>query len=138
MLSRRRLGACAICAAIGLAGFKAEAQTQGAQSGGITRTVLSKTEFPDTKYATILVSVEIAAGATVARHTHPGVESAFVLEGEGELFVKGQPDKKLKTAESFQIPPEVPHGVRNVEKPLRLAITYVVEKDKPLVSPAPE
>jgi hypothetical protein len=43
MLSRRRFGACAICAAIGLAGFKAEAQTQGAQSGGITRTVLSKT-----------------------------------------------------------------------------------------------
>ena len=38
MLSRRRFGACAICAAIGLAGFKAEAQTQGAQSGGITRT----------------------------------------------------------------------------------------------------
>jgi hypothetical protein len=33
---------------------------------------------------------------------------------------------------------EVPHGARNGDKPTRLLVTYVVDKDKPLASPAPE
>ena len=37
----------------------------------------------------------------------------------------------------FQIPPETPHaGGKPGDKKKRIAITYVVEKGKPLVSPA--
>jgi len=42
----------------------------------------------------------------------------------------------LKAGDGFQVPPETPHaGVKNGGKKTRLAITYVVEKGKPLVTP---
>jgi quercetin dioxygenase-like cupin family protein len=53
------------------------------------------------------------------------------------LFVKGEADRMVGPGDGFQIPPEVPHGVRNGPARTRVAIVYVVEKDKPLASPAP-
>jgi quercetin dioxygenase-like cupin family protein len=89
-------------------------------------------------YVTINMEVEIDAGVTVARHTHPGIESSYVLEGGFELPVQGQPTRMLKAGDGFQIPPETPHaGGKPGEKKSRIAITDVVEKGKPLVSPAP-
>jgi quercetin dioxygenase-like cupin family protein len=134
MLSRRKFGACAICA---VAGFAATAVDANAQSpSGLKRTILQKTEFPGDKYATVLVAVDIEPGFFVAWHTHPGVESAYLVEGEIELAVKGQATKTLKAGDGAQIPPETPHSARNGSKPAKLAVTYVVEKDKPLASPA--
>jgi quercetin dioxygenase-like cupin family protein len=52
--------------------------------------------------------------------------------------VKGQPDRAIKAGDGFQIPPEVPHSVRNGPEKSRVVATYIVEKDKPLASPAPE
>ena len=138
MLTRRLFGACAICSALGLIASEVDAETQGIQTSGTTRTILQKTEFPGEKFATILVTAEVAPGATVARHTHPGVESAYVLEGQGIFLVKGQPDLHFKPMDTWQVQPEVPHSLRNGDKTTKLAITYVVEKDKPLASPAPE
>jgi len=137
MLSRRNFGACALCAIAGFAatGVITEAE---AQPAGLKRTILQRTEVPDTKYVTVLVSVEIEPGTVVARHTHPGVESAYVLEGEAELSVQGQSPRKIKAGDGFQIPPETPHSARNGDKPSKLLVTYVVDKDKPLASPAPE
>jgi quercetin dioxygenase-like cupin family protein len=94
-------------------------------------------EFPD-NYVTVTAIAEIAAGATVARHTHPGVETGYVLEGESELFVKGEPARNLKAGDSFHVLREVPHYARNGDKPTKILVTYVVDKDKPLASPAPE
>jgi quercetin dioxygenase-like cupin family protein len=124
MLSRRLFSACAICSAIG--GFvasKAEAQTAGGAApaagatGGVTRNVISKTDLPDGKYTTILVTAEIAPGALVAKHTHPGVESAYVIEGEGELIVEGQPSRAFKGSDSFQIPVGAVHASRTAARP---------------------
>jgi quercetin dioxygenase-like cupin family protein len=137
MLSRRKFAACALCT---IAGFAATAvgDAQAQAPAGLKRTILAKTEYPDSKYATILVAVEIEPGAIIPRHTHPGVESAYVLEGGLELAVKGEPTRQVKAGDGFQIPVEAPHGGRNGDKPTKLAVTYVVEKDKPLASPAPE
>jgi quercetin dioxygenase-like cupin family protein len=75
---------------------------------------------------------------TIARHTHPGIESSYVLEGGFELPVQGQPTRMLKAGDGFQIPPETPHaGGKPGDKKSRLATTYVVEKGKPLASPVP-
>ena|SRR5579872_6332962 len=136
MLSRRKFAACALCAAAGFAGTAVD--EANAQAAGFKRTVLAKTEYPDGKYVTVLVAVDIDPGATIARHTHPGVESAYVAEGSLELTVKGQPTRQVKAGDGFQIPPEVPHAGRNGDKPSKVIVTYVVEKDKPLASPAPE
>lgn len=136
MLTRRWFGACVLCAGAG--GFLAsEVRGQGSPASAIRRTLIKRTEMATGNLVTLLMEVEVPAGAEVSRHTHPGIESAFVLEGEAELYVQGQEDAAVRPGQGFQIPAEVPHGVRKIEKRLRLAITYVVDKDRPLVTPAP-
>jgi len=97
-----------------------------------------KTEYPGDKYVCVLVSVEIEPNALVARHTHPGVESSYLISGSATLSVKGQTDRVLKAGDGFQIPPKVPHSARNGPETSRIIATCIVEKDKPLASPAPE
>jgi quercetin dioxygenase-like cupin family protein len=85
----------------------------------------------------MLVEATIDAGVPVARHTHPGVESAYVLEGGFELPIQGQATRTLKPGDGFQIPPDTTHaGGKSGDAKTRVLITYVVEKGKPLASPA--
>ena len=133
MLTRRGFAACALCAISGFAASAAEAQSA---TPGLKRTILQRVDGPAPGYETIMVTIEIEPGATVARHTHPGVESSFVIEGETELSVDGQPPRTYRAGENFQIPTGVPHSGKNGDKPTRLSEVYVVEKGKPLASPA--
>jgi quercetin dioxygenase-like cupin family protein len=137
MLSRRKFAACALCA---VAGFAATAvgEANAQMPAGIKRTILSKTDMPDGKYVALLVAVEIDAGVAVPRHTHPGVESAYCLDGSAELSIKGQPDRMVKAGDSFQVPTETVHSAKIGDKPFKLVVTYTVEKDKPLATAAPE
>ncbi|WP_431267846.1 cupin domain-containing protein [Dankookia sp. P2] len=138
MASRRGFLACAICSAVGLvaSGVEAPAQAQGAPAaGGVVRKMLSTINYPGDGKVSILMTLEAPEGTVIARHTHPGIESSVVTEGELELEVQGQPSKRFTAGEGFQVPPGTPHGGK-VLKHARLAITYVVEKDKPLASPA--
>ncbi len=141
MLTRRNFAGFASCALCGIAEFvaaEASAQTAPpAAAGGVTRKILSQTDGPTSGYTTVLVEATIEAGVKVGRHTHPGIESAYVLEGGFELPIQGQPTKTLKAGDGFQIPPETPHagGAAGSAKS-RILITYVVEKAKPLASPA--
>jgi quercetin dioxygenase-like cupin family protein len=109
-----------------------------AQDDAIKRTILQKTEVPGTPYVTVLGTAEIKAGATVGRHSHPGTESGYVIEGGGVLLVQGQPPRQLQPGDSFLNPTGTPHSFRSGDKPTKIVSSFVVEKDKPLASPAPE
>jgi quercetin dioxygenase-like cupin family protein len=137
MLSRRKFAACALCAAAGF-GAMAVGEANAQMPAGLKRTILSKADMPDGKYVAIMAIVEIDAGAAVPRHTHPGVESAYCLEGSAQLSVKGQPDRTVKAGDSFQVPTETPHGAKVGDQPFKLVVNYTVEKDKPLSAAAPE
>jgi quercetin dioxygenase-like cupin family protein len=141
MLTRRGFAGIASCAICGLTGFIAtDASAQGAPAAttpGVTRKILSQMDGPTPGYVTINAEAEIEAGVLIARHTHPGIESGYVLEGGLDLLVQDQPTRTLKAGDGFQVPPETPHaGGKNGDKKTRIAITYVVEKGKPLASPA--
>ena len=141
MLTRRDFAgfaSCAICAVTGFVATEASAQgTPPAPTPGVTRKMLSKTDGPAAGYETLLMEAEIEAGVSVGRHTHPGVESAYVLEGGFELPIEGQPTRMLKPGDGFQVPPATPHaGGKPGAAKSRILITYVVEKGKPLASPA--
>jgi quercetin dioxygenase-like cupin family protein len=141
MLSRRGFSGFATCAICGITEFiAAEASAQGTQPAttpGVTRKILSQMDGPAPGYVTLLVEATIEPGVTVGRHTHPGIESAYVLEGGFELPIQGQPTRTIKPGDGFQIPPETPHaGGKSGDATSRLLITYVVEKGKPLASPA--
>jgi len=108
-----------------------------AQQSGIKRTPLQKLDFP-AGYNTIAAIAEIPAGGAAGRHTHPGAETGYILEGEAELLVEGQPPRKLKAGDSYQIPEGVPHDAKVVgDKPAKVLGVYVVKAGEPLAKPAP-
>ena len=141
MLTRRMFAGVAGCAICNLTGFAAtEAFAEGAAptlAKGVTRKILSRTDGPAAGYETIIMDVTLDAGTTVPRHTHPGIESSYVMEGSLELPIQGQPTRIVKAGDAFQVPPETPHagGKPSAEK-ARLLINYIVQKGKPLATPA--
>ena len=141
MLTRRGFAGVASCALCAITGFMAtDASAQGAPPAttpGVNRKILSQADGPSPGYVTILVEAEIEAGVTVARHTHPGIESAYVLEGGLEVPIEGQPTRMMKPGDAFGVPPMTPHaGSKNGDKKTKIVSTYIVEKGKPLASPA--
>src|SRR5947209_5827389 len=84
-----------------------------AQQGGVTRTPIQTVEFPP-GYQTVTIITEIAHGSCTGRHTHPGTESAYNLDGETILKVDGKPDQVVKAGSSFQLAPGVVHDACNM------------------------
>ena len=71
-------------------------------------------------------------------HTHPGDEISYVTEGEATLMIAGQAPRKVAAGEAFVIPAGVVHNAQNDgTRATKLVGVYVVEKGKPLASPAP-
>lgn len=109
-----------------------------AQASGLSRTIVGKADVSVPGREAVVARVEVAPGARAGRHTHPGDEISYVLEGEAELLVDGQPPRVVKAGESFVIPAGVIHDAHNPGgAPIKLVGVYVVEKGKPLASPAP-
>ena len=108
-----------------------------AQQSGVSRTDLQRHDLSAPGREAIQVRVDIAPGAVAAKHSHPGEEIIYVIEGVLEYQVEGKPPVTLKAGEVLFIPTGVVHGARNVgtSNGAELA-TYVVEKGKPLVVPA--
>ena len=63
-----------------------------AQQGGIKRTPLQKVDFPP-GYTTVTAIAEVPAGGSSGRHSHPGVETGYVMEGELHLLIDGKPER---------------------------------------------
>lgn len=104
---------------------------------GIKRTPLQKIDFPE-GYTTVTGIAEIAPGGAAGRHTHPGIETGYVLEGEADLVIDGQPDLHLKAGDSYVIPAGVVHDAKvHGDKSLKVLGIYIVDKTKPLATPAP-
>ena len=101
------------------------------------RTVLQQFEVPGSNYVTIVAETELTPNELAARHYHPGVEMTYVLDGEGDMSVEGQPVKHVKAGDHWSIPAGVPHFMKNGAKPMKLLVTFVLEKGKQLAIPAP-
>jgi hypothetical protein len=124
MLTRRGFAGFASCAICGITEFIAtEASAQGAPpaaTAGVTRKILSQTDGPTPGYTTLLVEAIIEPGVTVF-----------------ELPIQGQATRMIKKGDGFHIPPETPHaGGKPGDAKSVILVTYVVEKGKPLASPA--
>ena len=87
-------------------------------------------------YETVNARVDLDPGAVVARHTHPGIKSSYVVEGGLELSVDGQGTRTFKAGDDFRCLRGQPDSGKTGGSPTNFAITYVVEKGKPLASPA--
>jgi quercetin dioxygenase-like cupin family protein len=109
-----------------------------AQTPAIKRTVVTRKDVSVPGREAIVAKVEIIPGGYAGRHTHPGDEISYILEGEGEILMEGQPPLKVKTGDGFVVPGGTKHDAHNTGSgTLKLVGVYVVEKGKPLATPAP-
>jgi quercetin dioxygenase-like cupin family protein len=108
-----------------------------APTAGLKRTVVQKFDVPPGERETVTAVIEIPPNTDVARHTHPGPEVDYLLEGDLVLNVVGVGPKPYKAGDSFAIPQGTPHAAKSGPNGAKLVGTYVVEKGKPLASPAP-
>ena len=107
-----------------------------AQQPGFKRTPLQKQELTAHGREAVQVIAEFAPGVAAGKHTHPGEELGYVLEGSLQLEIQGKPPVTLKAGDSFFVPAGVVHDGKNVGKgPLKVLATYVVEKGKPVATP---
>jgi quercetin dioxygenase-like cupin family protein len=109
----------------------------GAAPAPIKRTILQKVDVPTANYETITGIAEISPNVNIGRHTHFGPETGYLMEGEMTFLVEGKPPVALKPGDSYQVPPGAPHDARAGEKGAKVLAVYVVEKGKPLATPAP-
>lgn len=108
-----------------------------AQAPGIKRTDLQRHDLSVPGREVVQVRVDFAPGVLAARHSHPGEEIVYAIEGSLEYRVEGRPPVTLKAGEVLFIPAGVIHSAKNVGSVNGAErATYVVEKGKPLVVPA--
>jgi quercetin dioxygenase-like cupin family protein len=122
-----------------LAGFVigvAFARTGTAQPT-VARTVLQRVDDPASRsHEVVMAAVDFPSQAVVGRHTHPGVEIGYVLEGAITVEHQGRPSVTKKAGEFFQIDAEAVHDARNDGPTAKILAIYIVDKSKPLASPA--
>jgi quercetin dioxygenase-like cupin family protein len=132
MKSTRVMAAAVLIVATGLALQAARAQDAG--MAGVKRTDLQRHDLSVPGREVVQARVALDPGAAFPRHSHPGEEIIYVLEGSLEYEIEGKPPVTLKAGDVLFIPAGTIHAARNVGSVVASELaTYVVEKGKPLV-----
>ena len=110
-------------------------QVAPAQQPGSKRTDLQRHDLSAPGREVVQVRVDFDPGYVSPRHTHPGEEIIYVLEGTLEYEVEGKPPMTLKAGEVLFIPARTIHAAKNLGSGNGAELaTYVVEKGKPLIT----
>lgn len=108
-----------------------------ADTPGFTRTVLQDQDIAAPGHHAVVAQVDFKQDAMVPRHTHPGEEVGYLITGTVLLEIDGKAPQTIKAGEAFVIPAGAIHSARNITGgPARLVATYILEKGKPLATPA--
>ena len=109
-----------------------------AQQPTFKRTVLQQADISVPGREAVTAVAEFQPGAAAGRHTHPGEEIGYVLDGQLLLEQDGKAAVTLHAGQTFLIPPGTVHNATNSGSgTARVVATYLVEKGKPLATPAP-
>jgi quercetin dioxygenase-like cupin family protein len=105
------------------------------QQPGTKRTDLQRHDLSVPGREVVQVRVDFDPGYVAPKHTHPGEEIVYVLEGSLEYEVEGKPPVTLKAGDVLFIPARRIHTAKNVGSGNGAELaTYVVEKGKPLIT----
>ncbi|MEV5980960.1 cupin domain-containing protein [Streptomyces sp. NPDC052114] len=102
---------------------------------GVTRTLLQEHPSPAEGWEAVQTLVRIPRHKESGRHSHPGVEVGYIIEGDVLMRFDDRPPLRLRTGDPFFIPEGVVHNAVNVGKVTTMMLsTYVVDETKPLVT----
>jgi quercetin dioxygenase-like cupin family protein len=129
----RLAAAFSLCLASALLTPAALAQTAEPQ-----RTVLKVADLTGTDKEITIAILEVPPGSTIARHTHPGEEAVYVLEGARLQMPDGTEIDRPPGQAGVNVR-DVPHAGYKVvgDKTLKLLTVHIVDKGKPMTVPAP-
>ena len=100
--------------------------------GGIKRTVLQKTNFPE-GHTVNFNFIEVPNGTSASPHVHPGLEITYVLEGEFDLVTNGKPNQRFRPGMSYMVEDKAVHFARVLgDKPIKLLCVFIQEQTKPV------
>ncbi len=101
------------------------------------RTVLKRADLTGTNMEIVISALEVPPGVSIAKHSHPGEEAVYVLEGATLQFPDGR-EVSRPAGEAGVNVRDVPHAGYKVvgDKPLRLLTVHIVDKGKPMTVPA--
>ncbi len=130
MKTKRIMAVAVLIAGCGLALHVAQAQ-----QAGIERTDLQRHDLSAPGREVIQVRVDFDPGVAFGKHTHPGEEIVYVLEGSLEYQVEGKPPMTLEAGDVLFIPAGTIHAAKNAGSGNAAELaTYIVEKGKPLLT----
>src|SRR5271170_3131092 len=85
-------------------------------------TELQRREIPGTGLEGVTTVAEIPPGATSARHSHPGEDFGYLIEGTIVLMVDGKPPVTVRAGETFFTARGQIHNARNIGKTVAKAV----------------
>ena len=82
--------------------------------------------------------LEVPPGSTIARHTQPGEEAVYVLDGATLQMPDGKEVARPPGQAGVNVR-DVPHAGYKVvgDKPLKVLTVHIVDKGKPMTAPVP-
>ena len=134
----RTVGMLTIALVVGIAVGMVGNQVLIAQQAPVTRTILQQKELEGVAgKEVIMYRAELVPGGVAGRHTHPGPELAYVMEGTLIFEIDGQPPVTLKAGESVHVPAKQIHNAKNgsTTEPVKVMVFMVGEKGQPLATP---
>ena len=125
--------ACGFTAAL-IIGIKIEYSSR-IESSEIRRTELQRYNLSACGYEAVQMRIDFDPGTVFGKHSHPGEEIIYVIEGLLEYEIEGKQPATLKAGDVLFIPAETIHSAKNVGSSTGIELaTYIVEKEKPLIA----
>ena len=110
----------------------------GAEQPAAKWTELQRRDIPGTGLEGVTMAIEIPPGASSARHSHPGEDFGYLVEGTIVLQVDGKPPLTVRAGEVFFTERGHIHSARNIGTTTARAVdTYIIDKGTPVITPAP-
>ncbi len=104
-------------------------------SAAFRRTELQRSPSPAPGWEIVQTLVEIPVDSASGRHSHPGPEVGYIVQGDVAMEFDDRPALELHAGDPFLIPPDVVHDARNVGTlPTKMLSTYLVDETRPLVT----
>jgi quercetin dioxygenase-like cupin family protein len=101
------------------------------------RTVLKRSDLTGTNMEIIIAVLEVPPGVSIAKHTHPGEEAVYVLEGATLQYPDGREVTRPAGEAGVNVRDVAHAGYKVVgDKPLKLLTVHIVDKGKPMTVPA--
>lgn len=134
-MTRTCLALSALAVTVATAALTAPPALADDPTAGVSRTELQRSAAPTPGFEIIQTRFEIPVGKESGRHSHPGPEVGYIVQGDVDMVFDDRPTQHLHSGDPFLIPAGVVHNARNVGTVRTLMLsTYVVPADQPLVT----